>query len=116
MKSDGIDKYHQILLKIYFTMKSDDIYSIFIFFHITMSMAEAWLGGIGKYPPHPEGLGNTLLLPRLKPREVRGYCLTLQDSEGIFQYLLAMLQPLSHFRISLTFSYLVKECQERSSI
>ena len=60
-----------------------------------MSMAEAWLGGIGKYPPHPEGLGNTLLLPRLKPREVGGYCLTLQDSEGIFQYLLAMLQPLS---------------------
>ena len=102
MKSDGIDKYHQILLKIYFTMKSDDIYSIFIFFHITMSMAEAWLGGIGKYPPHPEGLGNTLLLPRLWPREVGGYCLTLQDSEGIFQYLLAMLMPLSQCRKNCT--------------
>ena len=26
-------------------------------------MAEAWRGGIGKYPPNPEGLGNTLRPP-----------------------------------------------------
>ena len=28
---------------------------VFIFLHNTMSMAEAWLGGIGEYPPHPSG-------------------------------------------------------------
>ena len=29
---------------------------IFIFLTITMSVAEAWLGGIGEYPPHPSRL------------------------------------------------------------
>ena len=30
-----------------------------------MAVAEAWLGGIGKYPPYPSRLGNTPLVPRL---------------------------------------------------
>ena len=58
-------------------------------------MAEAWRGGIGKYPPNPEGLGNTLRPPEALAAGEGGYCLTLQDEEGIFQYLLAMLQPLT---------------------
>ena len=140
-------------------------------------MAQAWRGGIGKYPPNPEGLGNTLpmsledsiflyyspddwywsipviwriayfftilqmtgidqchssgeylffsilqwqwhrhgsevlentlLILRgraIPPSSVGfasghrgGYCPTPQDSEGIFQYLLAMPVPLSQY-------------------
>ena len=60
------------------------------------TMAEAWRGGIGKYPTHPEGLGNTLPMFGGKADGRGGYCPTPQDSEGIFQYLLAMPVPLSH--------------------
>ena len=39
-----------------------------------MSMAEAWLGGIGEYPPHPSGFRQYHLVPRLR-LGTRGYCL-----------------------------------------
>ena len=70
---------------------------IFIFLTITMSVAEAWLGGIGEYPPHPSRLA-------IPPSSVgfasghRGVLLTSQDSEGILQYLLAMPRPLYQCR------------------
>ena len=31
-----------------------------------MAVAQSWLGGIGKYPPHPSRSGNTPLFPRLR--------------------------------------------------
>ena len=31
-----------------------------------MAVAQSWLGGIGKYPPHPSRFGNTPLFPRLR--------------------------------------------------
>ena len=61
-----------------------------------MSVAEAWLGGIGEYPPHPSRLA-------IPPSSVgfasghRGVLLTSQDSEGILQYLLAMPRPLYQY-------------------
>ena len=61
-----------------------------------------------QWPRHgSEVLENTLLILRgraIPPSSVGfasghlgGYCPTPQDSEGIFQYLLAMPRPLSHF-------------------
>ena len=47
---------------------------VFIFLHNTMSMAEAWLRGIGEYPPHPSGFRQYHLVPRLR-LGTRGYCL-----------------------------------------
>ena len=41
---------------------------IFIYYNITMAMAEACLGGIGKYPPYPSRLCNTPLVRRLRLR------------------------------------------------
>ena len=51
---------------------------IFIFYNITMAMAEAWLGGIGKYPPYPSRLCNTPLVRRLRLRTSGGYCQPLR--------------------------------------
>ena len=45
---------------------------VFIFLHNTMSMAEAWLGGIGEYPPHPSRFSNTPLVRRLRLRTSGG--------------------------------------------
>ena len=39
-----------------------------------MSVAEAWLGGIGKYPTYPSGLGNTPLVRWLRLQTSVGYC------------------------------------------
>ena len=33
---------------------------IYFSYYYNGTMAQAWRGGIGKYPPNPEGLGNTL--------------------------------------------------------
>ena len=48
------------------TMVNVNLQTIFIFFTITMAVAQSWLGGIGKYPPHPSRSGNTPLFPRLR--------------------------------------------------
>ena len=61
-----------------------------------MSVASAWLGDIGEYPPHPSRLSNTPLVRRLRLWTSGGDCPTSQDLEGILQYLLAMLRPLYH--------------------
>ena len=37
-----------------------------------MSLAEAWLRGIGEYPPHPSRFSNTLLVRRLRLRTSGG--------------------------------------------
>ena len=37
-----------------------------------MSVAEAWLGGIGEYPPHPSRFSNTPLVRRLRLRTSGG--------------------------------------------
>ena len=58
-------------------------------------MAQAWRGGIGKYPLNPEGLGNTLLMSGGEADGRGGYCPTPKDEEGIFQYLRAMPRPLT---------------------
>ena len=54
-------------------MKNQEIgqsprYLSYLSFFITMSMAQACLGGIGKSPPHPSRLRQTLLLRRLRLR------------------------------------------------
>ena len=38
------------------------------------TMAEAWRGGIGKYPTYPEGLGNTPLMSGGEADGRGGYC------------------------------------------
>ena len=43
-----------------------------------MAVAQAWLGGIGKYPPHPSRLGNTPFVRRLHLRTSGGYCQPLR--------------------------------------
>ena len=48
-----------------------------------MSMAEAWLGGIGEYPPHPSGFRQYHLVPRLR-LGTRGYCLNPSGFGGYF--------------------------------
>ena len=58
-------------------------------------MAEAWRGGIGEYPPNPERLSQYLQCPEAKPRDIVGIDSTSKDEEGIFQYLRAMLMPLT---------------------
>ena len=45
---------------------------IFIFYNITMAMAEACLGGIGIYPPHPERLPMPSRRPEAKPTDKGG--------------------------------------------
>ena len=49
-----------------FPLVNVNLLTIFIFFTITMAVAQSWLGGIGKYPPHPSRFGNTPLFPRLR--------------------------------------------------
>ena len=77
------------------------ILSIYLFFYLLQC----------QWPRHgSEVLENTLLILRgraIPPSSVGfasghrgGYCPTPQDSEGIFQYLLAMPRPLSHFLAS----------------
>ena len=44
-----------------------------------MSVAEAWLRGIGKYPTYPEGLGNTPLMSGGVADGQGGYCPTPKD-------------------------------------
>ena len=49
-----------------FPLVNVNLLTIFIFFTITMAVAQSWLGGIGKYPPHPSRSSNTPLVPRLR--------------------------------------------------
>ena len=60
------------------TLINGILLGIFIFDNITMAVAEAWLGGIGKYPPHPSRLCNTPLVRRLRLRTSGGYCQPLR--------------------------------------
>ena len=59
---------HRDNSKIWWYWKIPDLWKYLFFLHITMSMASAWLGGIGKYPPHPSRLRQYLLLRRLRLR------------------------------------------------
>ena len=60
------------------TLINGILLGIFIFDNITMAVAEAWLGGIGKYPPYPSRLCNTPLVRRLRLRTSGGYCQPLR--------------------------------------
>ena len=66
------------------------------FSQITMEMAQAWLGGIGKISSSSFEVEAIPPRPSASPPDIRDIASTSQDSEDIFQYLLAMLMPLSH--------------------
>ena len=69
------------------------IWRIFIFLHITMAVAQAWLGGIGKYPPNPERLRQYLWCPEAKPTDEEVLPQPRRMRRIFFQYLRAMPMP-----------------------
>ena len=96
MKSDGIDRYHQILLKIYFTMKSDGIYSIFIY----------KASGGRRVLPNPSGFGGYFPIP---PRHasaiislyflnfLRGHAVTICQKRHICEMVEKLFSALQSF-------------------
>ena len=97
IKSDGIFQYHQILSsKIFYLVKFDGIekHSVIYFssyYNVNgISMARRYW----KIPSSSFEVEAIPPPPSASPPEVGSIASTSQDSEGIFQYLLAMLMPL----------------------
>ena len=59
-----------------------------------MSVASAWLGDIGEYPPHPSRLSNTPLVRRLRLRTSGGIA-NLEGFGGYSPLLFSKLEAYS---------------------
>ena len=71
-------------------------YYCFIFHPITMWLAWGWGGGIGEFPPHPSRFRQYPPCPSASPRDYgRVLPKPLRISEGILQYLLPILMPIT---------------------